>query len=79
MEWFIILMAFFLTTIDSVFPSGNLSHNSNIETSSNQLKRDLKNLLLDDDGAGIQTIYFMCIYGHNLFISNHSVLCINST
>ena len=52
------LVAFFLTTIDSLIPSSNLSRNSNTKTSSNQLKGDLQNLLLDDDGAGIQTIYF---------------------
>jgi hypothetical protein len=65
------LVAFFLITIDSVIPTSNISRNSNTETSSNQLKGDLQNLLLDDDGAGIQTIYFY-VHFWALFISTHS-------
>ena len=57
-----VTIAFFLATIDSVFLAGNLSRNSNTETSSNQLKRDLQNLLQDEYDAGIQTKYLLCSF-----------------
>ena len=95
MDWctmFMVTVAFFLVSIDSVFPSGNLSRNSNTDTYSNQLKRDLQILLRDDSNAGIQTIFFLftLLYFYNgimiilcssvnSFTGIHSVLCVHDT
>ena len=86
---FMVTVAFFLVSIDSVFPSGNLSRNSNTDTYSNQLKRDLQILLRDDSNAGIQTIFFLfTLFGNlmiilcssvNSFTGIHSVLCVHDT
>jgi hypothetical protein len=86
---FMVTVAFFLVSIDSVFPSGNLSRNSNTDTYSNQLKRDLQILLRDDSNAGIQTIFCLfTLFGNlmiilcssvNSFTDIHSVLCVHDT
>ena len=61
-------IAFYLAVIGSVFLSGDLSQNVNTKTTSNQLKRDLHNLLQDDYNAGIQTIYLLCSLQANYLI-----------